>query len=165
MVKGIVTDDKGQPVEGAKVTIEMNGGTGRRFESKTNKKGEYIQIGLIRRLVQGHRRKRQARIRPRHRERPRQRQTAQADMVLGIASAAASKEAQEKNAELKKVFEEGVAFSSAGKHTEAIEKFNAAIAVSPHVLRLLQQHRLQLRADEGLGKGRSGLQEVDRDQG
>jgi len=46
MVKGVVTDDKGQPVDGAKVTIKMNGGTGRRFESKTNKKGEYIQIGL-----------------------------------------------------------------------------------------------------------------------
>ena len=24
----------------------MNGGTGRKFETKTNKKGEYIQIGL-----------------------------------------------------------------------------------------------------------------------
>src|SRR5262249_61061700 len=46
MVKGVVTDDKGQPVDGAKVSIEMNGGTGRRYESKTNKKGEYIQIGL-----------------------------------------------------------------------------------------------------------------------
>src|SRR5262245_63470528 len=47
MLKGVVSDDKGQPVDGAKVTIEMNGGTGRRFESKTNKKGEYFQIGLM----------------------------------------------------------------------------------------------------------------------
>ena len=39
-------DDKGQPVDGAKVTIEMNGGTGRKFETKTDKKGEFIQIGL-----------------------------------------------------------------------------------------------------------------------
>src|SRR6188474_1616464 len=46
MVKGVVTDDKGQPVADAKITIEMTGGTGRRFESKSNKKGEYIQIGL-----------------------------------------------------------------------------------------------------------------------
>ena len=97
MVKGVVTDDKGQPVEGAKVTIEMNGGTGRRFETKTNKKGEYIQIGLDPAALQGHRRKGQARIRAGHRQRPRQRQTAEADMVLGIASAAASKEAQAKN--------------------------------------------------------------------
>jgi hypothetical protein len=45
-MKGVVNDDKGQPVDGAKVVIEMNGGTGRRFETKTNKKGEYFQIGL-----------------------------------------------------------------------------------------------------------------------
>jgi len=45
MIKGVVTDDKGQPVDGAKVVIEMSGGTGRKFETKTNKKGEYIQIG------------------------------------------------------------------------------------------------------------------------
>ena len=31
MVKGVVKDDKGQPVDGAKVTIEMSGGTGRRY--------------------------------------------------------------------------------------------------------------------------------------
>src|ERR1043165_5399488 len=46
MVKGVVSDDKGQPVDGAKVPNEMSGGTGRRFETKTNKKGEFIQIGL-----------------------------------------------------------------------------------------------------------------------
>ena len=46
MVRGTVVDDKGAPVEGAKITIEMSGGTGRRFETKSDKKGEYIQIGL-----------------------------------------------------------------------------------------------------------------------
>jgi uncharacterized GH25 family protein len=46
MVKGTVSDDKGQPVEGAKITIEMTGGTGRRFETKTDKKGQFMQIGL-----------------------------------------------------------------------------------------------------------------------
>ena len=46
MVKGVVKDDKGQPVDGAKVTIEMQGGTGRKFESKSNRRGEFIQVGL-----------------------------------------------------------------------------------------------------------------------
>ena len=46
MIKGTVKDDKGQLVDSAKVTIVMSGGTGRRFETKTNKKGEFIQIGL-----------------------------------------------------------------------------------------------------------------------
>src|SRR5262245_24467489 len=46
MVKGVVTDDQGKPVSGATVDIQMSGGTGRRFQLKTNAKGEYIQIGL-----------------------------------------------------------------------------------------------------------------------
>ena len=46
MVKGLVKDEKGQPVEGAKVTIEYTDGVNRRQETKTNKKGEFVQIGL-----------------------------------------------------------------------------------------------------------------------
>ena len=46
MVKGTVRDEKGQPVDGAKVSIAQNGGTGRKFETKSDKKGEFIQIGL-----------------------------------------------------------------------------------------------------------------------
>src|SRR5687768_16145745 len=45
MVRGRVLDDKGQPIEGATVTITM-GDTGRKYQSKTNRRGEYIQIGL-----------------------------------------------------------------------------------------------------------------------
>ena len=129
MVKGVVTDDKGQPVDGAKVSIEMNGGTGRRYESKTNKKGEYIQIGLTGGSYKITAEKDKLGSAP-VTVNVRVNTTAQADLVLGVASAAASKEAQEKNAQLKKVFDEGVALSSAGKHDEAIAKFNEAIAVS-----------------------------------
>src|SRR5437773_3860531 len=43
IVKGTVKDDKGQPVDGAKVTIE---GAARKFETTTDKKGEFVQIGL-----------------------------------------------------------------------------------------------------------------------
>jgi Tfp pilus assembly protein PilF len=46
MVKGKVTDANKQPVDGAKVVIEYAEGVTRKFEVKTNKKGEYIQIGL-----------------------------------------------------------------------------------------------------------------------
>src|SRR5262245_9276173 len=129
MVKGVVTDDKGQPVDGAKVTIEMNGGTGRRYESKTNKKGEYIQIGLTGGSYKIAAEKDKLGSAP-VTVTVRVNATAQADMVLGVASAAATKEAQEKSAQLKKIFEEGVAFSTSGKHTEAIERFNAAIALT-----------------------------------
>src|SRR5262249_1799595 len=46
MVKGTVVDAQGQPVEGAKVEIISAETDGRRFETKTDKKGEFIQIGL-----------------------------------------------------------------------------------------------------------------------
>ena len=43
IVKGKVVDDKGQPVADAKVTIN---GPARNAETKTNNKGEYVQVGL-----------------------------------------------------------------------------------------------------------------------
>ncbi|PYR80387.1 MAG: hypothetical protein DMF87_09180 [Acidobacteria bacterium] len=43
IVKGKVVDEKGQPVTDAKVTIQ---GPARNAETKTNNKGEYVQVGL-----------------------------------------------------------------------------------------------------------------------
>jgi tetratricopeptide (TPR) repeat protein len=43
IVKGKVVDEKNQPVADAKVTIQ---GTARNAETKTNNKGEYVQVGL-----------------------------------------------------------------------------------------------------------------------
>ncbi len=45
-VKGKVVDGKGEPVEKAVVTIEFKGGTNMVREVKTNKRGEFIQVGL-----------------------------------------------------------------------------------------------------------------------
>lgn len=45
-VKGKVVDVKGEPVQDAKVTIEFKDGMSRKFETKSNKKGEYFQIGI-----------------------------------------------------------------------------------------------------------------------
>ena len=45
-VRGKVVDEQGQPVDGAKVEINFKGGVTRKFETKTNKKGEYTQVGL-----------------------------------------------------------------------------------------------------------------------
>ncbi|MFN8062051.1 MAG: tetratricopeptide repeat protein [Vicinamibacterales bacterium] len=46
MIKGKVVDAQNQPVDGAKVTVEFTGGVNRKYETKTNKRGEFIQIGL-----------------------------------------------------------------------------------------------------------------------
>ena len=45
MAQGVVKDDKGNPVEGATVTFQSTDAA-RKIETKTNKKGEYFQIGL-----------------------------------------------------------------------------------------------------------------------
>ena len=44
-IKGKVVDAQGNPVDTAKVTL-YNKQTNRSLETKTNKKGEYIQVGL-----------------------------------------------------------------------------------------------------------------------
>jgi len=45
-VRGKILDDKGQPIEAAAVKMEFQGGMSLTFETKTNKKGEFMQIGL-----------------------------------------------------------------------------------------------------------------------
>lgn len=131
MVRGIVKDMQGQPVENAKVVIEAEG-TNRKFETKSNKKGEFIQIGLPsgRYKVSAEKDKvvsNEAGVsvsvsRP-----------AEANLILGAAAAAAgAKEAAAKTAELKKAFDEGVAASKAGSHDEAIAKFKAAADLNPN---------------------------------
>ena len=44
--RGRVLDLQGQPIPDAKVLIEFQGGITRKFETKTNKKGEYMQVGM-----------------------------------------------------------------------------------------------------------------------
>jgi tetratricopeptide (TPR) repeat protein len=45
-VRGKVFDTQDQPLKDAIVTIEFQGGITRKFEVKTNKKGEYLQVGI-----------------------------------------------------------------------------------------------------------------------
>jgi tetratricopeptide (TPR) repeat protein len=44
--RGKVLDENGQPVADAKIEIDFKGGVTRKYETKTNKKGEFIQVGL-----------------------------------------------------------------------------------------------------------------------
>lgn len=44
--RGMVLDEKGQPVADASVRMESLGGIARQLETKTNKKGEFTQVGL-----------------------------------------------------------------------------------------------------------------------
>jgi tetratricopeptide (TPR) repeat protein len=128
MVKGVVKDAQGQPVDAAKVSIDMSEGVTRHFETKSNKKGEFVQIGL---------------------PPGRYTVTAEKDKLASAPSMAAvsvgrpsevnlvlggggpSKEAVAKNAELKKAFEEGIAANQAGNYDQAITSFNHAAEINP----------------------------------
>ncbi len=129
MIRGTVKDDKGQPVEGAKVIMELATG-GRRYETKSDKKGEFLQIGLTSQSWKVTAEKDKLASAPVTLN-VRANTTQVANLMLGIASAAAAEEAKVKSAELKRLFDEGVVLSSAGKHAEAVEKFMAGAVVNP----------------------------------
>lgn len=131
MVKGVVQDMQGQPVENAKVTIEMSEGTARKFETKSNKKGEFIQIGLPSGAYKVTADK-DKQVSNTADVRVRVGSTAEAKLVIGAPGAAASsKEAMAKNAELKATLEAGIAASNAGNDDEAIAKFMHATELKP----------------------------------
>ncbi|NUR53818.1 MAG: tetratricopeptide repeat protein [Acidobacteria bacterium] len=131
-VKGKVTDAKGQPIDGAKVTIANIETAGRKLETKTNKKGEYIQIGLQpgrytitvekgdlkdTKHVQIHL------------------DMSELNFTLAPGTGTVSKEdaakAAAKNAAIQKAFGDGVQLSNEGKNEEAIAKFQEVLATVP----------------------------------
>jgi tetratricopeptide (TPR) repeat protein len=130
MIRGVVKDAAGKPVEGAKVSIDADANN-RHFDTKSDKKGEFLQIGLP---PGGYK------------------VTAEKDkvvsmpsmvtvriasgnpitLVLGGGGTGASPEAAAKGAALKKAFEEGVTASRAGNHDAAITSFQAAAEINPN---------------------------------
>lgn len=127
MIKGKVVDAKNEPVVGVTITIEFMGGVNRKLTTKTDKRGEFIQLltesGQYRVTASdpkigsasGVTAVRLGRI---------------AEMTIVLVPSTAANDAA-KAAELKKAFDEGVAASRGGRHDEAIEKFRAAIEMAP----------------------------------
>ena len=128
LVQGTVTDTQGQPVEGAAVAIEQEG-TNRHFDMKTNKKGEFMQIGLASGQLQSHGDERQA-------DGLANRQdlagpSGQRQAGARRAAAAASPAEAAAVTALRKLLDEAIAASNAGKHDEAIAGFTKAIEGNP----------------------------------
>jgi tetratricopeptide (TPR) repeat protein len=131
-VKGKVVDAKGQPIEGAKVTIANVETAGRKLETKTNKKGEYIQIGL----APGHY---QITVEKADLKDMKDVQIhldmSELNFTLAPGQGAMSKEdqakMQAKNAAVQKTFGEGVELSTQNKNEEAIAKFQEVITIIP----------------------------------
>ncbi len=126
MVRGKVVDAKQQPVPNVTITVESLDGSGRKLSTKTDKRGDFVQ------LLTASGNYRITATEPKI-------GTASNDtrVVLGkvsemtIVLAPGGGPSDAKAAELKKTFEEGVAASRANQHDAAIEKFNAALAISP----------------------------------
>jgi len=123
-VRGQVVDSNGQPVEGATVIITGDG-TGRKYQSRTNRRGEFIQIGLTIGPYTLVAEKDKLASTP-SKAAVKNSAPTTVNLMLGVASAAASAEAEK----ISSTFNEGVALSSSGKHLEAIEKFNLGIAAN-----------------------------------
>lgn len=129
MVKGKVVDAKNQPIEGAKVLIEFAEGVTRKNETKTNKKGEFIQIGLFPGNYKVTASKEGVGA-----------QTFEVRVRLGAAAevnfqlspqSGMSEEDKQRNAALQASLAAGEEAFKAGKSDEAIAKFNEALLVVP----------------------------------
>jgi Tfp pilus assembly protein PilF len=126
MIRGKVVDKDGKPVAGAAIVIEFKGGVNRKFQTKSDKGGQFVQLLT---------------------ESGEYQVTASADKIgsqsapvrvkLGAAAevtitlAPGGGGADPKAAAMRKTFEEAVAASRAGDHDGAIAKFNEAAAGIP----------------------------------
>jgi Flp pilus assembly protein TadD len=133
VVRGTVVDGTGKPIEGAQILIEFTGGVNRRFETKSNAKGEFMQIGLpfgnyrvtaqLENVGTDSLDLRVGGGPPQNLE-----------FILTPATPTGrpmSREEAEKMAAFKTVYGEATAASDAGNHDLAITKFTEALAVDP----------------------------------
>jgi Tfp pilus assembly protein PilF len=129
-VKGKVVDDKNQPVEGAAITIEMIEGMTRKYETKTNRRGEFVQVGLQPGMykITASKGEMSQSFDQRIRLGP-----SEVNFTLkpGIVSDDARKKDEARVDAMKSAFAAGVTLSNDGKHDEAIAKFNEVIAGAP----------------------------------
>ena len=135
-VRGRVTDEKGQVLQDAVVSLDFQGGVTRKFDTKTNKKGEFTQVGLvpggyrITASKEGY-------------------QGTYLDMRIGLgeptqlpdlkltskaaAQAAAGGEAEKANTALRELFAKANQLSGEGKSDEAIAAYQEVLAKNPQI--------------------------------
>ena len=129
MLKGKIVDGKGEPVVGAKVNI-VDTGNGVTKTTKSDKKGEYFQVGLAPSSYKVTAEKEGLGA-----------QTFTVKVKLGdptecnfqivAGQSGPTKEDKAKADNVRKLFDEGVAASRANDHDGAIAKFNEALVILP----------------------------------
>jgi tetratricopeptide (TPR) repeat protein len=124
-----VTDAAGKPVVDAKVTIEFVM-SGRKFESKTDKNGEYGQIGLIQGGYRVTVEKDNLKVQRQVMLRGGVRNTF--NITLAAGGGGGDEAADPRIAQLQKLFTDGNAAEKAGDFDGAIAKFNEALTINPN---------------------------------
>jgi tetratricopeptide (TPR) repeat protein len=131
IVRGRVVDVEDKPIVGAAISIEFTDGVTRKFDVKTDRRGEFIQIGLppgnYRITATAEKIGTQSQM-----ARVRVGVTFEANFKLVPGAGGGDPAEAAKALELKKLFEDGVAASRANDHDMAIEKFNTAAAAIPN---------------------------------
>ena len=130
MIRGVVKDAAGKPVEGAKVSIDADANN-RHFDTKSDKKGEFLQIGLAPGGYKVTAEKDKV-LSPPSTVTVRIAAGSPITLVLGGGAPGADPAVAAKTAALKKSFEEGVVASRAGNHDAAIASFQAAAEINPN---------------------------------
>jgi tetratricopeptide (TPR) repeat protein len=129
MVKGRVVDADGKPVADARITVEFPAG-GRKNETKTNGKGEYIQIGLVPGQYKVTATKDKVGTQMFE---IRVRVGAPAELNFQLTpSSGLSAEDVKKNTAIQASFTAGVEASKSGNHDLAIAKFTEAAGLMPN---------------------------------
>lgn len=129
-LRGKVVDAAGKPVEGATVTIESKGVT-RKLTVKTNKKGEFIQIGLYPGEYKISAEK-DGKVAVADNFRVALGDPSVLDLQLSAGVAQNSAEQQKRMSELQAAFDAGVAASKAQNFDEAIAEFQKAATIAPN---------------------------------
>lgn len=124
MIRGKVVDTEGKPVPNAQIVVESRGGSGRKFQSKSDRRGEFVQLltesGEFSVTVSAEKMGTQSAP-----VRVRLGQAAEITITMGAGGA------DPKAAPGFKAFEEGVAASQAGDYDTAIARFTAAAGEKP----------------------------------
>jgi tetratricopeptide (TPR) repeat protein len=130
MVKGKVVDGEGKPVADAQVLIEYTDGVTRKTTTKTNNRGEFIQIGLFPGTYRVTASK--DKVGSQSFE-TRVRIGAAAEVNFALTPTSGMSEADiKKNAAIQASFGAGVEAARAGQHDAAIAKFTEAAGLMPN---------------------------------
>jgi tetratricopeptide (TPR) repeat protein len=128
-IKGTVVDAQNKPVEDARVTIQQDGGQNRKYEVKTNRSGEYMQIGIQpgTYLVQADKGKLSqgftVRVGPADMK--------EINFVLKPEAGTSKEEAEKKVAGLQAKFRQAAELSEQGKYDDAIALYNEVLVDVP----------------------------------